>query len=526
MKSIFLLSIGLAGAVSASARTQSIPTAQPAIPQLEVAPRSIEVVRPGQPQRKAAANADIQLLESYTVDAVEYHSNTGKWDPAQWVTTPGIEDYYGIIQYPVFYDLLPPGTFSQPLGLEYTVEDNRLVFAPTAITQYEGDYYIFAIDANDYTNGGTGAIVLEVGADGSLSQPEDRRDHTLGYFVCKMGDSYEPVGQPLGAFVQVADLQFSGQAKAEPAELTGEVRDITIQANATWDDLTADYGLWQLVAYNDEYLVTICSMNATTTAGEYSKDQLEAKYTYISVWDGTDYVQIDAADMNASIQIDDITGIVTGQLWVREWTTGIIWHATLTHNPALPTPMSYDEETPVEMNFAVADIQHLEYIEEGSLHYYYLSAVNAQADAASLYFFVDGADADGLIPEGVYTVSATHEPGTILQSEGVNSSFQVSPSYAAKIDAEGMIEQVWFIVDGSATVQKVEMTDGLQLFVELKAINSYCQPVHLTIGEASPAVSLHRVAADQAIRAQKILRQGRVSLLSGNKAYTVAGFAE
>ena len=115
--------------------------------------------------------------------------------------------------------------------------------------------------------------------------------------------------------------------------------------------------------------------------------------------------------------------------------------------------------------------------------YSILTVVSADAtNEVDLAFFYDAADSETVIPVGTYTIDGTYASGTVLASTGINNQGQVSLSFYANLNEEGLlVTPIYFLVGGTVEVTDV---DGY-LKVEVNAVNSNDIPVHI-VYDATP----------------------------------------
>lgn len=225
-KSLLLVFVALMSVFSASAadtKTANIPVINATGLTLDKALKVQTASRMHKAPKKVAPTA---LAASYIGDAMLYSSQT--WSQAEsWEVTPGTATYEGV-DYDVIYDVLPPTVFNSAIDFTYEVEGNNLVMYPEPLTSYQ-TYYVYAMDYSDFASGGTGAIVLELGADGSLQIPEANEDHVYGYFACSYNRTTYAPTKVAGAFQQCADLTYTLSNGTKPALKYDTDSDIDVQ---------------------------------------------------------------------------------------------------------------------------------------------------------------------------------------------------------------------------------------------------------------------------------------------------------
>lgn len=138
-----------------------------------------------------------------------------------------------------------------------------------------------------------------------------------------------------------------------------------------------------------------------------------------------------------------------------------------------------------------------------------------QSDMMVLYFFADKVDSEVTIPQGVYPINHSLMLGTVLSSTGANEDNTVSPSLYSTLK-EGYLDQLYFLVDGTVKVEKV---DG-QLRLEVKAVNSYDMPVHVVYDASATAVE-NTVVENNDVR--KVIKDNQLLIIKERVKYNVLG---
>ncbi len=128
--------------------------------------------------------------------------------------------------------------------------------------------------------------------------------------------------------------------------------------------------------------------------------------------------------------------------------------------------LMYDTDAPFDATFAYSDMSAD--LDEGVIGIY---ATNAEGYTIGLELYADPAATE--IPAGVYTISATQEAGTALQSLGVAGGY-LTECYAGTLAASGGISDWWFLVEGTITLEYDEYD---KLKVVVNGTNSWGQPV-------------------------------------------------
>ena len=138
-----------------------------------------------------------------------------------------------------------------------------------------------------------------------------------------------------------------------------------------------------------------------------------------------------------------------------------------------------------------------------------------ELDMVVLYVFADEADSEITIPEGEYPINHSLKAGTVLASTGANEDNTVSPSLFATL-TDGYLDQLYFLVDGTVTVEKV---DG-KMRLEVKAVNSYDVPVHIVYDAQSTDVKdVEQIPTNT----NKVIRNSHLIINHQGKEYSILG---
>ena len=225
----------------------------------------------------------------------------------------------------------------------------------------------------------------------------------------------------------------------------------------------------------------------------------------------------------------DIWGVEKGTMVVEMAADGTItakasvicsnaiqYNITMTSTYDVPH-LEYDAEIPVEKAYTAADKLTVEYDESYGMALVQVEAADG-SDLCAVYFFVEEADEDIVVPAGTYTIDDSWDYGTVLASTGYDAAYgQVAPSLYATCNAEGYLKlPMWFMVDGSVTIEKV---DG-KMKMEINAVNSYNQPIHITYDGTGTGVENINVNIEGI---SKQIIDGQLVIIRDGKAYNALG---
>jgi hypothetical protein len=179
--------------------------------------------------------------------------------------------------------------------------------------------------------------------------------------------------------------------------------------------------------------------------------------------------------------------------------------------------LQYDAEYGVEKAYTAADVVKVEYNADYGLALWQVGAADG-SDLCAVYFFIEEADEDIVVPAGTYTIDDSWDYGTVLASEGYDATAgTVSPSLYAKNTEDGYLSiPLWFMVSGTVTVEKV---DG-KMKMTINALNSYDQEINITYDGTTTGVENINVNVE-GLRKQIV--DGQLVIIRDGKAYNAQG---
>jgi hypothetical protein len=179
--------------------------------------------------------------------------------------------------------------------------------------------------------------------------------------------------------------------------------------------------------------------------------------------------------------------------------------------------LQYDAEIPVERTYTASDIVTAEFDAEYGLAVWQVEAADG-SDLCALYFFAEEADADIVVPAGVYTIDDSMDYGTVYASEGYDAyTGSVSPSLYAEYTEDGYLNiPLWFMVGGTVTVEKV---DG-KMKMTIDAVNSYDQPIKITYDGISTGVENTTIENNNV---RKMVKDNQLYIIKEGVKYNVLG---
>lgn len=154
------------------------------------------------------------------------------------------------------------------------------------------------------------------------------------------------------------------------------------------------------------------------------------------------------------------------------------------------------------------------YYEYGSV-YFEVTAAD-KSDICALYFFPEEFDNDITIAPGVYTIDDSEDYNTVYASPGV-TGMSVNPSFYALLDGDYLLTPLYFLVDGTVTVEKV---NG-KLKLEVDGYNSYGVPVHIIYNGADSGSGVENITTST--NASKVLKNSQLYIIRNGETFNALG---
>lgn len=195
---------------------------------------------------------------------------------------------------------------------------------------------------------------------------------------------------------------------------------------------------------------------------------------------------------------------------------GVYYHVKMTSE--YNTHLDFDEpEEIIDRTYTTDDYVTIDDQTEKNGYIYLALEAADGSDKAAFFFFVEEADEDIIVPEGVYPIDSSEEYGTVQANPGVQGD-GVWPSFYARMMEDGsLITPLWLLVDGTVEVTKTE--EGYP-YLEVNAVNSYGVEVHIVFD--GTATSLENINVNiEGIRKQII--DGQFVIIRDGKAYNAQG---
>ena len=286
-------------------------------------------------------------------------------------------------------------------------------------------------------------------------------------------------------------------------------------------------GYYQLIAYTDDQTRMVSFTPASyEVEGTFVSDGMFGRfgegrydffndYTYVQEWNPKtreyDTYTIEKGELVVTLSPD---GVITACAEVIG-EDAKLYRITMYSKYERPHLDFDSEDGAVERLYGAEDDIVIEDHTQDKGYILFQATAQDQSDMMVLYFFADKVDSEVTVPQGVYPINHSLMLGTVLSSTGANEDNTVSPSLYSTLK-DGYLDQLYFLVDGTVTVEKV---DG-QLRLEVKAVNSYDVPVHVVYDASATAVE-NTVVENNNVR--KVIKDNQLLIIKESVKYNVFG---
>ena len=280
-------------------------------------------------------------------------------------------------------------------------------------------------------------------------------------------------------------------------------------------DVVAGEGYISLSASNDANgYVSLQIFANTLEAGVYEINATKEQGTILaSVGVAGGYVQPSFAGIrnaNGQFSASNLWFLQVGTLTVAEDGSAVLEaknsygiDVKATFEGIMPPHLDYDTYADFNEDFAEFEAKRDE--EEGYITIIAENDNNAYI-AIALYSSAE------TLAAGIYPINASKAENTVLASVGVEGGY-IQPSFAGYLTEDGRIADVWFLVDGTITVNE----DGT---IIVDALNSLGKAIKSTLGVTS-IESIDKIDASD--NASKRLENGNLFIEKNGRTYNVQG---
>ena len=392
---------------------------------------------------------------------------------------------------------------------------------------------LLLINSNDRYTLNLNVVGAELGGDFTM-------EHIGEYYTSLVDDELKvdiELAQVEGTMYQSGDTtwvkaQMVGfDAKLYDVQLWYAVPMPTDTIELTFNDVPfanhLEEGYYQLIAYTDDQTRMVSFTPASyEVEGTFVNDGMFGRfgegrydffndYTYVQEWNPKtreyDTYTIEKGELVVTLSPD---GVITACAEVIG-EDAKLYRITMYSKYERPHLDFDSEDGAVERLYGAEDDIVIEDHTQDKGYILFQATAQDQSDMMVLYFFADKVDCEVTIPQGVYPINHSLVAGTVLSSTGANEDNTVSPSLYSTLK-DGYLDQLYFLVDGTVTVEKV---DG-QLRLEVKAVNSYDVPVHVVYDASATAVE-NTVVENNNVR--KVIKDNQLLIIKESVKYNVFG---
>lgn len=166
---------------------------------------------------------------------------------------------------------------------------------------------------------------------------------------------------------------------------------------------------------------------------------------------------------------------------------------------------SYEPTNATVINYTATKLSYNEIPENNCV----FAALADNAHTLNLMYV--GSLVNGVIPQGNYKISSTLQKGTFCYSIGGDDLYDYGSFLATDYDNEGRYSTPYYIIAGDITI-------GSSNNYIVKVISANGTDINVTYNDTQDIEIVH-----SEIKASKILRNGQIFILRGEKVYTVTG---
>ena len=247
----------------------------------------------------------------------------------------------------------------------------------------------------------------------------------------------------------------------------------------------------------------------------YSTYTYVAKYLGVDEWGDAQYDIYTIEKGTLTVTMDEENNILAKASVICS--NGVQYEITLNSVYDIPH-LDYDAEYGVEKAYTAADVVTAEFDADYGMAFWQVEAADG-SDVCALYFFLEEADDELVIPEGEYAINDSWDYGTVLASTGYDSYNGAAPSLYATYTEDGYLNvPLWFMVGGTVTVEKV---DG-KMKMTINAINSYNQEINITYDGTTVGSSLENTEVETN-NVRKVIENNQILIIKEGVKYNVLG---
>ena len=301
-------------------------------------------------------------------------------------------------------------------------------------------------------------------------------------------------------------------------------------SDATFYNKLEEEGFYALIGKTEdqslEFAISLLGSTEEDIPGTYINDGLFGAFTgenydfinyiggnyatYIAKWnvDKNDYDVLSIEKGNAKVTMDGEQNVTLVGTFIAQ--DGVQYNITLTTKVDIPRLDDDMMSGSIDCVITGDDITLEDMTAENGTIFFDVMTDNA---LMALYFYVEEADPEIVIPEGTYYIDESQDYFTVNASDG---SIGTYPTFYATHNGMDFTSMYFFV---SGTVEVVNKQG--KLYMEINARNSYNVPAHI-IYDASVTTGMldTRVPTPDT---QKVLRDGQLLIIRNGNAFNLLG---
>ena len=301
-------------------------------------------------------------------------------------------------------------------------------------------------------------------------------------------------------------------------------------SDATFYNKLEEEGFYALIGKTEdqslEFAISLLGSTEEDIPGTYINDGLFGAFTgenydflhfiggnyatYIAKWnaDKNDYDVLSIEKGNAKVTMDGEQNVTLVGTFIAQ--DGVQYNITLTTK--VDIPRLDDDMTSGSIDCVITgdDITLEDMTAENGTIFF---DVMTDKELLALYFYVEEADPEIVIPEGTYYIDESQDYFTVNASDG---SIGTYPTFYATHNGKDFTSMYFFV---SGTVE-VKNKNG-KLYMEINARNSYNVPAHIIYdGSVTTSILDTQIPTPNT---QKVLRDGQLLIIRNGNAFNLMG---
>ena len=301
-------------------------------------------------------------------------------------------------------------------------------------------------------------------------------------------------------------------------------------SDATFYNKLEEEGFYALIGKTEdqslEFAISLLGSTEEDIPGTYINDGLFGAFTgenydflhfiggnyatYIAKWnvDKNDYDVLSIEKGNAKVTMDGEQNVTLVGTFIAQ--DGVQYNITLTTKVDIPSLDDDMTSGSIDCVITGDDITLEDMTAENGTIFFDVMTDNA---LMALYFYVEEADPEIVIPEGTYYIDDTQDYFTVNASDG---SIGTYPTFYATHNGMDFTSMYFFV---SGTVEVVNKQG--KLYMEINARNSYNVPAHIIYdGSVTTGMLDTRIPTPDT---QKVLRDGQLLIIRNGNAFNLMG---